>query len=50
MPVFCSQEELDRFGSELEQSRTELFTHEYLPRVRPFPKVRELFERIRRMG
>jgi beta-phosphoglucomutase-like phosphatase (HAD superfamily) len=50
MPVFCSQEELDRFGEQLEQSRAELFTTDYLPRVRPFPKVRELFERIKADG
>jgi HAD superfamily hydrolase (TIGR01509 family) len=50
MPVFCSREELDRFGKELERSRTELFTNDYLPRVRPFPKVRELFERIKADG
>jgi HAD superfamily hydrolase (TIGR01509 family) len=50
MPVFCSREELDKFGEELEQSRTELFARDYLPRVRPFPKVRELFERIRADG
>ncbi|HEX8634265.1 MAG TPA: HAD family phosphatase [Pyrinomonadaceae bacterium] len=50
MPVFCSPEELDEFGEELERSRTELFAREYLPRVRPFPKVRELFERIKADG
>ncbi|HEX8145486.1 MAG TPA: HAD family hydrolase [Pyrinomonadaceae bacterium] len=50
MPVFCSKEELDEFGTELEQSRTELFTLNYLPHVRPFPKVRELFERIKADG
>lgn len=50
MPVFCSPEELEEFGSELEKRRTELFTRDYLPRVRPFPKVRELFERIKAEG
>ena len=50
MPVFCSQEELDKFGEELERSRTELFASVYLPRVRPFPRVRELFERIKADG
>ena len=50
MPVFCSGEELDRFGEELERSRTELFTRDYLPHVKPFPKVRELFERIEADG
>jgi HAD superfamily hydrolase (TIGR01509 family) len=50
MPVFCSREELDEFGKELERKRTELFTSNYLPHVRPFPKVRELFERIQADG
>ncbi|HEY0128417.1 MAG TPA: HAD family phosphatase [Rubrobacteraceae bacterium] len=50
MPVFCSREELDRFGEELEQSRMELFKRDYLPHVKPFPKVRELFERIEEDG
>jgi HAD superfamily hydrolase (TIGR01549 family) len=30
--------------------RSELFKKEYLPRVKPFPKVRELFEHLRRDG
>ena len=50
MPVFCSEEELGRFGKELEQRRVELFKSDYLPRVRPFPRVRELFERIKADG
>ncbi|HEV2860045.1 MAG TPA: HAD family phosphatase [Pyrinomonadaceae bacterium] len=50
MPVFCSEGELDEFGEELEKKRVELFKSDYLPRVRPFPRVRELFERVRREG
>jgi HAD superfamily hydrolase (TIGR01549 family) len=50
MPVFLSKEELEEFGQELEKYRGELFKREYMQRVRPFPKVRELFERIRRDG
>jgi HAD superfamily hydrolase (TIGR01549 family) len=50
MPVFLSKEELEEFGQELEKYRGELFKREYMPRVRAFPKVRELFERIRRDG
>ncbi len=50
MPVFCSPEELNSYGSELEQQRVDLFTDEYLPRVKPFPRVRELFERIKNDG
>jgi HAD superfamily hydrolase (TIGR01549 family) len=50
MPVFLSEAELERFGAELEKYRGELFKREYLPRVKAFPRVRELFERIRRDG
>ena len=50
MPVFCSEEELERYGEELESRRVELFKSDYLSRVRPFPRVRELFERIKADG
>jgi HAD superfamily hydrolase (TIGR01509 family) len=50
MPVFCSKEELDEFGEELERDRGELFAGRYLSRVRPFPRVRELFERLKADG
>jgi HAD superfamily hydrolase (TIGR01509 family) len=50
MPVFCSPEELNSYGSELEKQRVDLFANQYLPRVKPFPKVRELFERIKNDG
>jgi HAD superfamily hydrolase (TIGR01549 family) len=50
MPVFLSKEELGEFGDELEKYRGELFKREYLPRVKAFPSVRELFERIRQDG
>lgn len=46
MPVFCTGEELRSFGEELEARRVEIFKRDYLPRVRPFARVRELFERI----
>ena len=50
MPVFLSREELERFGEELEKYRGELFKRKYMPQVRPFPCVPELFERIRQDG
>ncbi|MDQ3684345.1 MAG: HAD family hydrolase [Acidobacteriota bacterium] len=50
LPVFFSKKELDEFGEEMEEYRGELFKKEYLPRVKAFPKVRELFERIKRDG
>jgi HAD superfamily hydrolase (TIGR01509 family) len=50
MPVFLSEEELDKFGEELEKYRGEIFKRDYLPRVEGFPAVRELFERVRAEG
>ena len=50
LPVFFTAEELERFGKEMEKFRGDLFKREYLPKVRAFPGVRELFERIRRDG
>ncbi|HEX8278506.1 MAG TPA: HAD family phosphatase, partial [Segetibacter sp.] len=50
MPVFCSPEELNNYGSELEQYRVDLLANDYLPRVKPFPKVRDLFQRIKNDG
>jgi HAD superfamily hydrolase (TIGR01549 family) len=50
LAVFFSKEELDRFRTELENYRSELFKREYLPKAKPFPRVRELFERIKNDG
>jgi HAD superfamily hydrolase (TIGR01509 family) len=46
LPVFFSRDELEEFGEEMEEHRSKLFKREFLPRVRAFPDVRELFERI----
>ena len=48
LPVFFSKQELDEFGKELDDYRSALFEREYLPQVKGFPKVRELFQRIKR--
>ncbi len=47
MPVFLSQKELSDVGTALDNYRSELFKRDYLPRVRAFPQVRELFQRLR---
>lgn len=46
LPVFFSREELEEFGEEMQEYRSKIFKRDYLPRVRAFPRVRELFERI----
>ena len=50
MPALLPQEVVERRGKEIENYRQELFRRKYFPLVRPFPLVRELFERIRADG
>lgn len=50
LPVFFSKEELDDFGEDMEKARGELFKSKYMSQIKPFPQVRELFERIRKDG
>lgn len=50
IPYFLDQGEQERWAEELHAFRKRLFKEDYLPRVKPFPKVRELFERIRSDG
>ena len=50
MPVFFSKEELAEFGEEMEKYRGELFKRDFLPRVRAFPHVRDLFLKIEADG
>ena len=47
LPEFLTAEEIERFGKELDEYRSKIFREEFLPKVKPFPKVRELFERLR---
>jgi HAD superfamily hydrolase (TIGR01509 family) len=50
LPVFVPKDVLEREGERMKDERGELFKTKYLPRVRPFPKVRELFERLKGDG
>lgn len=50
MPVFFTPEELEELGDRMEKFRGDLFRREFLPRVRSFPNVRELFQRIKDDG
>lgn len=50
MPVFVPKERLKDIGEELAAERSRHFKEKYLPLVRPFPKVRELFERLKADG
>src|SRR3954470_4108667 len=50
MPVFFSKKELKEFGEEMEEYRGELFRRDFLPKVRAFSHVRDLFLRIKDEG
>ena len=50
LPEFLNELELREFGDEADKYRGEVFKKKYLAQVRPFPKVRELFERLRSEG
>jgi HAD superfamily hydrolase (TIGR01549 family) len=50
LPVFLDEREMREFGKQADEYRGEIFKKKYLQHVRPFPKVRELFERLRSDG
>ena len=50
LPVFLDEREMQEIGPEVEKFRADLFKRKYLERVRPFPKVKELFQRLRSDG
>lgn len=45
LPVFLDEEQRKNYGKKLEEYRADLFKRKYLTEVKPFPCVRELFER-----
>jgi HAD superfamily hydrolase (TIGR01509 family) len=46
MPALLPPDLLEAKGEEIESYRGDLFKRDYLPRVVPFPGVRDLFERL----
>ena len=47
LPEFLTQKEIREFGKDLEKLRGEFFKRDYLRKIKPFPKVRELFEKLK---
>src|SRR5437588_10239039 len=45
LPEFLNEFELRTIGPQIDKYRSKLFIEKYRKQVRPFPKVRELFER-----
>jgi HAD superfamily hydrolase (TIGR01549 family) len=50
LPEFLSDAELKQIGEALQKYRGELFKRKYLSQVKPFPGVRELFQKIKSRG
>jgi HAD superfamily hydrolase (TIGR01509 family) len=50
IPIFLNPSEVRRHGAEVERYKSELFLREYLPQVRAFPEVGELFARLHGQG
>lgn len=50
LPMFLSEQELREIGAEVDEFRGDLFKKKYLERVRVFPKVRELLQRLHDVG
>lgn len=50
IPVFLPQHELEPRGPALDRYRSELFKTRYLEKVKGFPQVRELLQRLRQDG
>jgi len=50
LPEFLTEQEIEKFGDEIADLRGEIFKREYMSRVKPFPKVRELFQKIKADG
>ena len=50
LPVFLDRAELARIGDAIDGYRSQLWKRAFMPHVTAFPRVRELFQRIRASG
>jgi HAD superfamily hydrolase (TIGR01509 family) len=50
LPVFLDEEELERFGEDLDEYRGGLYERQYLPWAKPFPGARDLLARLKQAG
>jgi HAD superfamily hydrolase (TIGR01549 family) len=50
IPDLLGEQEANRVFDDLDQFRSKLWKSKYFARVKPFPKVRELFQRLLREG
>jgi HAD superfamily hydrolase (TIGR01549 family) len=50
LPVFLPEEEQKEKGKAISEYRSRIFKDQYLPKVKPFACVRELFEKVKANG
>jgi HAD superfamily hydrolase (TIGR01509 family) len=50
LPLFLSPEEREKTGKAIQELRSEIFKSKYLNKVKPFPRVRDLFLKLRSDG
>jgi HAD superfamily hydrolase (TIGR01509 family) len=50
IPFFLTDDEIERFGDDLDEYRAGLYERNYLPWVQPFPRVPELLARLEQAG
>jgi len=50
LPAFLDEEELERFGDDLNEYRSGLYERQYLPWAKPFPGARDLLARLKQAG
>jgi HAD superfamily hydrolase (TIGR01509 family) len=48
LPVFLSPRQIAEFGEQLEKYKSQVYRQKYMSQAQPFPRVRELFERLHR--
>ena len=50
VPDLLNAREMRSFGRDLQKSRGKLYKEKYLPRIKPFPAIRSLFQSLRARG
>ena len=50
VPDLLSAKEMRRFGEKVKKYRSDLYKRKYMPKVKPFPRVRDVFETLRSRG
>jgi HAD superfamily hydrolase (TIGR01549 family) len=50
VPDLLNAKEMRRFGEPLKEYRSDLFKREYMRTIKPFPRILELFEALRKRG